>query len=208
MNRRERPLHITINSDGVHEIAGLISSFPERVKSSAVRAINRTLDGVQSDIVKEVPENWNVSKDRVMQALSVRRAALGDTTPSGELSVGKKGRARRIPLYEFSPDPLTVTNPRPSVGVSVEVRRGKRYKIAGSFIADTPVRGLNIYKRQNSRQGLSPDGRERIYKLVGLSVRQMITPDMQARIEANSRERFVKRFTHEMTEGFKHGGKK
>ena len=203
MNRKEKASFSILVGADLSGVQHLLEQFPERVKSSQAYAANKTARLTAVQLGAEISRKYNIGKYRVASAVEISRAKEGKNAIA-VIYVGRGGRAKRLPLYEFSPHPYTITNPRPDVGVSVEYIRGLRLKIAGSFVADTPVRGLNLYHRQNDRANLLPDGRERIYKLVGMSVPQMTDAEIRLYISDYARRTFEKEFVHDIQQGFEY----
>jgi len=204
-------LDVMLDTETLDWVQGYMKTFPERVKKSAQRAIRRAGKGFLSDMKNAIAEKYTAPKKVFDEYGTVKTTGPYNNDLKFKIQLGEKGRAKRPPLILFKHSPAGITRgaDAPSIGLTIEYMKGKRYKLPGSFIADAPVRGLNIYVRQSSRSTGKADSRDKIYKQVGMSVPQMArSNDLLDEITPNISMRFQKELKHQLTEGYKHGGKK
>lgn len=84
------------------------------------------------------------------------------------------------------------------------MKKTGRVRVAGSFIADMPVRGRGMYSRLGHKSS-----ENKVFKLYGLSVPQMLSKQaVSDRICEGAEERFSKNFDHEVSRMFEKMGLK
>ncbi|WP_022850662.1 phage tail protein [Limisalsivibrio acetivorans] len=210
MNVRDKALQLRLDEKELDRFQALIDKYPERVTKSTIRALNRAGQGIVTDTKRAVSKEYTVTSKVIKEYSDYKIRKAKSTELEYEVQIGRKGRARRIPLILAKHYPRGVRRGKnaPPIGLTVEWKKGQKYKIPGSFTADTPVRGLNIFSRQHERASQRAHGREHIYKLVGQSVAQMISGNIADKAMENARTRFDKEFRHNMEKGHKYGGSK
>jgi len=128
----------------------------------------------------------------------VDKATRSGSGSIANLSASLRFQGSRVPLYEFGVRPRLPRPARPPrVGASVLVKhQSGRSKIAGSFVADMPVRGLSLYYRPGR-------DRDKVLKLYSISVPQMVSDaDASDQIMDGARLRFNKNLDHEIDRFF------
>lgn len=175
-------MQINIRLDS--EARDLLNAFPERVKVATSRAINRALDGINTDSSKIIRQRYNVKKRDV--SIGVRSLKATKSRLEGRIDFGGKP----IALEKFNPSPKRFTKNKPSHGIRVEIRRGKKTLFRSSFMNRAGV----IFVRE---------GKDRlpIKRLYGPRIYQMIDSASKELIMAGAEERLLTNFKHEMRLG-------
>ena len=166
------------------EARDLLNAFPKRVSVAASRAVNRALDGINTDSSKIIRQRYNVKKRDI--SIGVRNFKATRSRLEGRIDFGGKP----IALEKFNPSPKRFTKNKPKHGISVEIRRGKKTLFRSSFMSRA---GL-IFVRQ---------GKERlpIKYLYGPRIYQMIDSESKELIRAGAEERLLTNFKHQMRLG-------
>lgn len=174
-----------------NNISDYINAFPERVEKSLVRAVNRSLQGINTDSSNIIRKSYNVKKRDI--SLSIRKFKATKTKLEGRLDFDNKS----IPLYKFSPSPKKFSIRKPKLGISVKIRKDKNTLFRSSFFNKSGV----IFVRE---------GKERlpIKKLYGPKIYQMINKDSREEIRINAERRLLNNFIHEIEKGFEFGVRK
>jgi len=154
-------LKISPNGLTIEKVKAYAEAFPE----AGSAALNRMAQQSRTQANRLVRERYNVKAGVLNSALTTERSTK--TTLRSKV----KAKGRRIPLVEFGARGRIPSSKR-SVGVSVEVVRGRRLTSAGTFLA-IPTFGRNtgakgVYMRWGKTQ-------YPIRRLYGPSVPQMFT---------------------------------
>ncbi len=166
------------------EARDLLNAFPERVSVTSSRAVNRALDGINTDSSKIIRQRYNVKKRDI--SIGVRNFKATKSRPEGRIDIGGKP----IVLEKFNPSPKRYTKNKPKHGISVQIRRDKKTLFRSSFMSRA---GL-IFVRQ---------GKERlpIKHLYGPRIYQIIDSESKELIMAGAEERLLTNFKHQMRLG-------
>lgn len=166
------------------EARDLLNAFPERVSVASSRAVNRALDGINTDSSKIIRQRYNVKKRDI--SIGVRNFKATKSRPEGRIDIGGKP----IALENFNPSPKRYTKNKPKHGINVQIRRDKKTLFRSSFMSRA---GL-IFVRQ---------GKERlpIKHLYGPRNYQMIDSESKELIMAGAEERQLTNFKHQMRLG-------
>lgn len=175
-------MQINIRLDS--EARDLLNAFPERVSLATSRAVNRALDGINTDGAKIIRQRYNVKKRDI--SIGVRSFKAAKSRLQGRIEFGGKP----IALEKFNPSPKRFTKNKPKQGIRVQIRRGKKTLFRSSFMSRAGV----IYVRE---------GKERlpIKRLYGPRIYQMIDSDSRQLIKSGAEERLLTNFKHEMRLG-------
>lgn len=161
---------------------------PKVLKKAAKISISRALKGMKTDVVRAISRQYNIKQKDISDYAQIRLSKVSQGM-GGDIRITGKA----IPLHKFTPNPAVPRfgNDRPEKGFSVEVTRGKRKVVKGSFMAVMPKRGLGLYKRQGDR----PDQRDHLVKMNTISIPQMAESAVdESDIRANANTRFSKEF--------------
>jgi hypothetical protein len=196
---REDLFRVRIKSDELNRAVALIETFGKPAKRAAARALNRAASGVRTDMSREARKEYNIRAATVRSSVYIKRAK-----PTASAYAIVRSTGFRTSLYEFGALPRAPRpkNP-PKVGASVKVKKQTgRVRVAGSFIADMPVRGRGMYSRLGHKSS-----ENKVFKLYSLSVPQMLSKQVISdRICEGAEERFSKNFDHEVSRMFKEMG--
>jgi hypothetical protein len=196
---REDLFHVRIKSDELTRAVELIETFGKPARRAAARALNRAAAGVRTDMSREARKEYNVRATTVRSSVYIKKAR-----PTGSVYTTVQSTGFRTSLYEFGALPRAPRpkNP-PKVGASVKVKKQTgRVRVAGSFVADMPVRGRGLYSRLGHKSS-----ENKVFKLYGLSVPQMLSNQaVSDRICEGAEERFSKNFDHEVARMFEEMG--
>ena len=175
-------MQINIKLDS--EARDLLNAFPERVSLAASRAVNRALDGINTDSAKIIRQRYNVKKRDI--SIGVRSFKATKSKLHGRIDFGGKP----IGLEKFNPSPKRYTKNKPKQGISAQIRRGKKTLFRSSFMSKAGV----IYVRERKE-------RLPIKRLYGPRIYQMIDSVSKELIKAGAEERLLTNFKHEMRLG-------
>ena len=166
------------------EARDLLNAFPERVSVASSRAVNRALDGINTDSSKIIRQRYNVKKRDT--SIGVRKFKATRNRLEGRIDIGGKP----IALEKFNPSPKRYTKNKPKHGISVQIRRDKKTLFRSSFMSRA---GL-IFVRQGKK-------RLPIKYLYGPRSYQMIDSESKELIRADAEGRQLTNFKHQMRLG-------
>ena len=122
-------ISVKVDDEDFSKAMADLRHIEEGIETATIRAINRTVDGVKTDLSTLARERYNVKAKVIAARIKLTKATKAKM--SGEVrSTGKP-----IPLYEFGPKPAT---PQPSrrPKITVEVLKGQRKTVGGgAFVA-------------------------------------------------------------------------
>ncbi|MCP3923336.1 MAG: hypothetical protein GY714_12200 [Desulfobacterales bacterium] len=173
-------MNLNIDTDGLKNARLFFEVIGDKANGALARSVNRTIQGVKTDSVRSVRENYNVKAASVRKGFSFKKANRRSSNASALV------RGSRISLREFGVRPNSLRS-RPKVGLSVRVGR-QRKTIRSSFFS----KGKHIYRRVEK-------SRLPVEKLLGPSIPQMMNnEEVVNNVEKSAVERFEKNFKHEM----------
>jgi len=135
-------MQLTITHDFPQVAKRLAQLQADLGSKTLARAVNRTLEQAKTSMSKTIRAEFNLSKQKVDQTLSIKRATFraGRFTIEGVLQSRSK-RGRSLNVINFA----ARQNHKPGGGVSVQIRRGQGRKlIRGAFIAN---QGRTVFRR-------------------------------------------------------------
>lgn len=191
-------LNIHLDLDEVDQAVNFLQAFGRQAQKPIVRALNRAATGVRTDSVRAARDIYNVKAKTLRNSIAISKAKAASRGGPATLFAKLRFQGSRIPLYEFGVRPRQPRHRRPPrVGASVLVKHSSgRSKIAGSFVADMPARGLSLYYRPGK-------DRNKVLKMYSLSVPQMVSDtDATDKIVSGARTRFNKNLDHEIDRFF------
>lgn len=164
----------------------ILSDCPKAV----ARAVNRTMDGMRTDAVRETTQKYFVKAKEVRSSITFRKATAGN------LMGAMVSRGRRHSLADYQMMPKT---PKP----------GKRTPIKGAVKREGGLKSLRgfLVKRSGGkyfpfyRTGYDPSSRQHggIKSYISPSMPQIIKNEETIRaMERGAEERFSKRLDHEI----------
>lgn len=155
-------ISITVEDGPVREALRDLSGIA--VRRGAARALNRAGVTMRKFAVSSTREIYTVKSS----ALKTSTIQLDNAT-AGNLAVGLRVRANRIPLSQFK----SVRQTRK--GVTVEVRKGRRHLYPGAFVAVVKGPGKEVFWRARAADG-SRVPRGPLKLLLGPAVSQLLSP--------------------------------
>lgn len=194
---------ITFTPEQLDRAVRLLAHLPGKAQQAMARAMNRALEGARTTAAKAIRGEYRVSSRDVKATMRVQKATPAN--PQAEVvSTGK-----RIPLFDFGPDPdrpgtggmtrgeVGVDllgkafnpggDPRPTLRVSVK-RRGGKKPIKKAFIARVGRVAIRKGKK-----------RYPIRSLYGPAVPQMMGAEtVIAKVEEIAQQRLDARLDHEI----------
>jgi hypothetical protein len=181
-----------VSGNQIQRTEELLGHIPGAAAKAIARAMNRTIEGTRTQIVRSVTGDYIIKAKDVRETIRIERAS-----PS-KLQARLISAGSVIGLQHFSFSPKTI-KPRPKVGVRVRVRKdSKATAISGAFVSDS-IQG--IFRRK---------GKDRfpLERLHGPAVPSMITTVLDSRgLQEQAEERFVRELGHEVDWILKKGAK-
>ena len=169
------------------------------IETATIRAINRTLEQVQTIMIREARAKYNMTRDQVKSQIRVtksRKNIFSGGTSEGSI----KSTGKPIPLYKFDPVP---SFPMPQVtrwmprDIYVTVLKNTRKKVGGqAFIAKMKSGHTGIFWRE--KRGDKKVGRLPIIELFGPRLENFYAKELvdTGRIQIEADERMKKNFEH------------
>ena len=160
------------------------------IETATIRAINRTVDGVKTDLSTLARERYNVKLKTVTARIKTYKATKLKYT--GEVrSTGKP-----IPLYLFGPKP---SDPRPTQRpqITIEVLKGTRGPVGGgAFVARMKSEHVGIFWRE--KIGDRKVSRLPISERFGPRLENLYASELtdNGRLQKSADERMKKNFEH------------
>ncbi len=174
----------------LEEVKQLISRYPDRAAQISIMAINRTLQGVRTDVVKEITGKYNIKNKDVRSVMGLVKAKRKDT--QGIVSIASKS----LGIEQFKVRPSRIGTRKPKIGISAEVIKGRRVIREGTFFA--PVGGkLRVFRREGK-------ARLPIQRQWGGNVMYMLDDEQKQNIMISAKERLVKQYKQLIETGYKH----
>jgi hypothetical protein len=123
------------------DINELLKHLPGEAEKATVMALNKTIKGVRSEVVKAVTATYLIKAADVRETIDVKGATKNDM----QATLKSRGSVLGIQHFRHSPKKAL---PRPKVGIKVQDRRdSKGGKLPGTFVID----GLEgIFRRENA----------------------------------------------------------
>jgi len=186
---------MNLTSD-IAKIHTLLSHIENGAPRAINGALNRTIDGVRTDIVNQVKNNYDIKPTKIRAALKVTHSKPATL----QASVNAKGE--KIPLVQFRVSP-NKPGQQSDDGIRVSVKRSGGKQLPNAFVASANGR-VGVFERIDK-------SRLPIKELNGPAVAQMVNePTIQKYILDGAGERFSKRADHEidrLLSGFDSAGK-
>ena len=181
---------VKIDDNAIKNAKLLLSQIPHGAETAMSRAINRTVQGARTQIVRVVKERYTLPATDIRQTLSVVKS--DKKTLTGEI----KSRGTQLNASRFMHKPHGDTTGKKRRQVFVSFTKGNRFSVDRGFVWQG-----RIYKREGVK-------RLPFKALQGPSVPQMIgNKENIEKIEQSMTETFNKRIMHEIDVSLKGYGK-
>ena len=165
-----------------HSILGHIKNGAPRAISNA---LNRTIDGVKTDIVREVTSRYDIKPGKVREAIKVNKSF------STTLRASVSSSGSPIPLIQFNVSPSRPGKQKTGVQLRASVKRSGGRPIPGAFVANI---GGKLQVAVRTGKPRTPTK-----QLFGPAVPVMMGEvNIHALIMENAESRFAKRIEHEI----------
>lgn len=161
------------------------------IKNGAPKVINstlnRTIDGVRTDTVREITKTYDIKATPVRASMKLKKSTLS----SLQASIASTGSP--IPLINFRVTPNKPGKLSPGTAIKVSVKRSGGKPLNNDvFIARMSSGHVGIFERVDK-------GRLPIRELYGLSTPQMMAEEhIQGDVLTRAEERFNQRLDHEI----------
>lgn len=163
------------------------SQFPQAV----ARAVNRTMDGLRTDAVRETTAKYFVKAKDVRASLSFRKATAGNLMGA----MVSKGKRHSLADYKLTPNAPT-PGKRPSVRGAVKKAGGLK-PLSRAFLVKRADGRYFPYYRIGYDSGNRQHAEIRSY--ISPSMPQIVKNEETVRaMELGAEERFAKRLDHEV----------
>jgi hypothetical protein len=189
-------MQVQFDAADVERIRSDLRHIRDGMPISVMRAINRTVDGVKTNMVTIARREYNVNAAAVRANISVKKATKQD------ISGYTISRGRPIPLINFSPRPST-PQPRRKAPITVEVIRDQRKPLGGGgFVAVMPSGHKGVFWR--AKVGGKKVNRLPIHELDSSRVEDLYArPTIQIEIQTDADNRMKKELIHQADYLFK-----
>lgn len=176
-------LVVDIDKKNIQDVENRLGFFYKQAPNAISRALNRAATNVNSNIKKEVRNEYNIKAGDINETLSVTKAS------KMSLVAQVKSSGALIPLDKFKVSPKTV-NPKRKGQIKIGVKKDGLKTVMGAFVAD--INGKKVFQRESK-------SRLPIKKLFGPSVPQMLgNEEIRVEIERQGQETFENRLDHEI----------
>lgn len=186
-------------------VESLLKAIPGGARKAMARALNRTIEGVRTDVVRAITESYAIRARDVRETMAIERAK------PERLFAWLRSRGHVIPLDRFETRPTGPTRTRPPIGVRVRVKKGAAGRaVAGSFFVGFTVtqarrvtrggqRGGDVSRRIEGLFMRVGAGRHPIRRLQGPSVPSMMGSvlDRNEEIQERALDRLEREVAHE-----------
>ncbi|WP_285906782.1 phage tail protein [Pseudodesulfovibrio pelocollis] len=174
---------------GVKPLLDAIQGIEKGQAKVITRALNTTAQGARTDAVTLIRQELNLKAKTVREGLSIERA----TWSNQEATLVARGK-HGVSLMHYAPRPSRPEQRKPSVGVSVQIKkRGTRKAVKGSFVAKMKSGHIGVFKRERGA------GRLPIKQLSGVGfIGYLKRGAMQRRLRRRIDERLQKNLLHEV----------
>lgn len=162
-------------------LRGILSECPKAV----ARAVNRTMDGMRTDAVRETTQKYFVKAKEVRSSITFRKATAGN------LMGAMVSRGRRHSLADYQLMPKTPKPGRMTALKGAVKREGGLKSLSSAFLVRRGGKYVPFYR--------SGRGKWEIKSFVSPSMPQIIKNEETVRaMERGAEERFSKRLDHEI----------
>ena len=186
-----RAIDIQISDEAIRRANVALDRLKSLFPRVLPRVINRTMDGLRTDAVRETTEKYFVKAKDVRASLSFRKATAGNLM-GAMVSKGKRHSLADYKLTPSTPSP----GKRPSVKGAVKKAGGLKPLSRAFLVKRAGGRYFPYY-----RIGYRSDNRQRaeIRSYISPSMPQIVKNEETVRaMELGAEERFTKRLNHEI----------
>ena len=176
-------MNINLSSEGLQQASALLSAVKNGFPKAISLAVNRTLEGMKTDAVKETQEKYFAKPSDIRKTLTLKKTNQGNLVGM----MISKGTRKTLADYQLTPK----TPRKGSQILQGAVKRGGLKTLRDAFL----VRRGGKYKPY-VRNG---SGKWNIQPLISPAIPQIMKNDKTvASLEVKATERFEKRLNHEV----------
>ncbi len=183
-------MQIKIDQTDVERIKRDLRHVNDGLPISVMRALNRTVTGIRTDMVEIARREYTVKAKAARANISLIKAR------KGSLSAVVESRGKPIPMIDFAIYP-SKPQPRRKVPIKAEIIRGKRESVGGgAFVAVMPSGHKGVFWR--AKEGGKKVSRLPIHELPGPRIEDLYArPAITAEIERKADKRMAKELDHQ-----------
>ncbi len=164
----------------------LLSHIKNGAPKAINSALNRTIEGVRTDITKQVTATYDIKAKPVRASMKITKSTLST------LQASAAGVGSPIPLINFHVTPNKPGQQNPGTILRASVKKSGGKPIPGAFVTTMKSGHTGVYMRK---------GKERlpVDEAFGPSVPQMMNEvKIRQEVMDGASERFSKRLDHEI----------
>jgi hypothetical protein len=163
----------------------LLSHIKNGAPKAINSALNRTIEGVRTDITKQVTSTYDIKAKPVRASMKITKSTLST------LQASAAGAGSPIPLINFHVTPNKPGQQNPGSVLRASVKKSGGLPIPGAFVAKVGNH-VGIFRRVDKR-------RFPIMELYGPATPQMMNEvKIRQQVMDGANERFGKRLDHEI----------
>ena len=185
-------ISLQISDEGLRRANQALHQIQSQFPQAVARAVNRTMDGLRTDAVRETSTRYFVKAKDVRASLSFRKATAGNLMGA----MVSKGKRHSLADYKVTPS-SPPKGRRPNVRGGVKKEGGTKLLSRAFLVKRADGRYFPYY-----RIGYRSDNRQRaeIRSYISPSMPQIVKNEETVRaMELGAEERFTKRLAHEVT---------
>lgn len=179
-------ISLSISNEALERAISGVKSAQSTFPQAVARAVNRTMDGLRTDAVKETHKKYFVSAKEIRQSISFRKASAGNLMGA----MVSKGKRHSLADYQLSPK-----TPKP----------GRRPVLKGAVKREGGLKSLGpafLVKRAGGRYFpfyRTGRGKYDMHSLISPSMPQIIKNEETVKaMEQGAEHRFSLRMEHEI----------
>lgn len=190
MNVNNGMIQISIPNRALERAASGLRSVQSQFPQAVARAVNRTMDGLRTDAVRETHKKYFVSAKDVRASISFRKATAGN------LMGAMVSKGKRHSLADYQLTPKTPSAGKKSALKGAVKREGGLKSLGPAFLVKRAGGRYFPFYRVGASGGQKFKG---IQSLISPSMPQIIKNEETRRVmEQNAEERFRTRIEHEI----------
>lgn len=182
-------INVCVDENSLERAYQLLKHINGGFEHAVAMAVNRTLEGVRTDAVRETAGRYFVKSGEVRKTIKINKASSGNL---GGSMVSRGGR-RKLSQYQLTPKTPQAGRNKTFKG-AVKRDGGLKPLPQGTFMMNTPTAGLLLFIRTATGRSW-----KNIKHVHSPSIPQIIKNEETVEIvEMQAQERFAKRLDHEV----------
>ncbi|MBP2654247.1 MAG: hypothetical protein H6Q73_1816 [Firmicutes bacterium] len=177
---------IELNAEGIAKAHVLLSHIENGASKAISAALNRTVDGVKTDVTRKVAETYDIKAKDVRASLKAQKSTMAT------LNASVSGKGSPIPLIKFRVTPNKLGQQRTGTVLRASAKRSGGKPIPGAFLAQFKSAHIGVMQRVGKN-------RLPVKELYGPAVPQMMSENkVRQYVMDGANDRFEKRLDHEI----------